>query len=136
MYKHSSGSEVPILAYQTSDNSTNLHVQWHKPDNSTLSKRDFDYQRRVPFFAANGAGIKLSVQNKIDPRSPPASSGDATLIAQTVVNDLFYNRQDSTYTGELREWLVTIGIEVSIQEMMSDQLVVGNRVRFFAQLIK
>lgn len=98
MYDAGGSVNVPILAYAADNDTLHFHIQYHPPT-SNLTARDSDYQAHVPFFAANGAGIKLSMQNAIDPKSPPASQDDATAISKAVVNDWFYNRQGATYVG-------------------------------------
>lgn len=101
MYSGDDGLDVPILAYAADNDTLHFHIQYHPPAvaSNNLTARNSDYASHAPFFAANGAGIKLSMQNVIDQKSPPASQDDATGISKAVVNDWFYNRQDATYVG-------------------------------------
>lgn len=101
MYNGGDGLEVPILAYAADNDTLHFHIQYHPPSpaSNNLTARNSDYSSHVPFFAANGDGIKLSMQNAIDRKSPPASQDDATGMFKAVVNDWFYNRQDATYVG-------------------------------------
>lgn len=72
MYNGGDGLEVPIWAYAAENDTLHFHIT-PAPDN--LTARNSHYSSHVSFFTANGAGIKLSMQNVIDRKSPPGVPG-------------------------------------------------------------
>lgn len=95
---HGASGHVPILAYAVNNRTNAFHTQWQRPGNLT-TKRDSTYSEHQAFFAANGAGIKLTMQAPIAATDPPASSSDATQIANALAQDLILNRAGYTYVG-------------------------------------
>lgn len=86
IYDGGDGVDVNILAYAARQRYLALPYPDHSPAAaSNLTTRNLDYQSHASSFAANGAGIKLSMQKVIDRKSPSAWEADATGISKSVV---------------------------------------------------
>ncbi|KAG6357700.1 hypothetical protein INS49_013579 [Diaporthe citri] len=103
IYDGGDGVDVPILAYAADNDTLLFQIQYHpSAAASNLAARTSGTQANqshAPFFAANGAGIKLSMQSVVDRKRPSAFQADATGSSKAVVNDWFHKRKEVTYVG-------------------------------------